>query len=88
MNWFTVTVTYLTLWWIVLFCVLPFGARSQSDAGEVVEGTEPGAPVTPNIKKKLIWTSGITLIIWSILAFLMTSGWISLSNPLGKFGPS
>lgn len=83
MNWFTVIVTYLTLWWIVLFCVLPFGVRSQAEAGEVTEGTDPGAPVFPNMKKKLLWTTIITAIVWAISAFAMTSGLISLERPFG-----
>ncbi len=88
MSWFTAVVTYLTLWWIVLFCVLPFGSRSQAEAGEVIEGTEPGAPVVANMKQKLIWTTGLTLVVWGLLALLISSGWISLSHPLGKFGPA
>lgn len=88
MNWFTATVTFLTLWWVVLFCVLPFGARSQAEAGEVTAGTDPGAPVAPNIKQKLIWTTIVTFIIWALLALVISQGWISLSHPLGKYGPS
>jgi predicted secreted protein len=88
MSWFTAVVTYLTLWWIVLFCVLPFGARSQAEAGEIVAGTDPGAPVMPNIKKKLLWTTLITFVVWGLLAALIASGWISLAHPLGKYGPS
>ena len=88
MNWFTAIVTYLTLWWIVLFCVLPFGARSQLDDGAIAEGTDPGAPAFPNIKKKIIWTTLITFVVWGILAFVIASGWVSLARPLGKYGPS
>jgi predicted secreted protein len=88
MSWFTAIVTYLTLWWVVLFCVLPFGARSQAEAGEVTAGTEPGAPVLPNMKRKLILTSVIALGVWAILALVISAGWISLAHPLGKFGPS
>jgi predicted secreted protein len=85
MNWFTAVVTYLTMWWIVLFCVLPFGVRSQAEMGEVTEGTDPGAPVIPNMKKKLLWTTIITFVVWGSLAFVISMGWVSLSNPLGIF---
>jgi predicted secreted protein len=87
MNWFTGTVTFLTMWWIVLFCVLPFGARSQAEAGEVTEGTDPGAPVLPNIGKKMLWTTLITIFVWGSFVILATSGVISLEHPLGKLGP-
>jgi predicted secreted protein len=86
MNWFTAIVTYLTMWWIVLFCVLPFGIRSQAEMGEVAEGTDPGAPAFPNMGKKLLWTTGITAVVWGLLALIISSGWISLEHPLGKFG--
>ena len=36
---------YFTMWWIVLFAVLPFGVKSQAESGDVVKGSEPGAPV-------------------------------------------
>jgi predicted secreted protein len=86
MTWFTAIVTYLTMWWIVLFCVLPFGIRSQAEMGEVAEGTDPGAPAVPNMGKKLLWTTGITAVVWSLLALVISSGWISLEHPLGKPG--
>ena len=35
---------YFIIWWIALFVVLPFGYRSQEEAGEVVLGTPEGAP--------------------------------------------
>jgi predicted secreted protein len=88
MNWFTAIVTYLTMWWIVLFCVLPFGVRSQAETGDVIEGTDPGAPVISNMKKKLVWTTVITFVVWGALTLIISAGWISLSHPLGKYGPS
>ena len=43
------TVLYLAIfyivWFISLFVVLPFGVRTQSDAGEYIQGTSAGAPV-------------------------------------------
>jgi predicted secreted protein len=87
MNWFTGIVTFLTLWWIVLFCVLPIGVRSQSESGEVVEGTDPGAPVLANMKRKFILTTIITAVVWGFLVILIGSGLVSLEHPLGKFGP-
>jgi predicted secreted protein len=88
MTWFTAIVTYLTVWWIVLFCVLPFGVRSQAETGEIAEGTDPGAPAIPNMKQKVLWTTIISFAVWGTLAFVISMGWVSLSHPLGKFGPS
>ena len=56
---------YFVIWWITLFAVLPFGIRSQEEAGEVVAGTEPGAPVLPGLLKKAVVTSLIAAVIFA-----------------------
>jgi predicted secreted protein len=56
---------YFVIWWITLFAVLPFGIRSQHEAGEVVAGTEPGAPVLPGLLKKAVITSLIAAVIFA-----------------------
>jgi predicted secreted protein len=48
---------YFVIWWISLFALLPVGVRSQAETGEVVAGTEPGAPTVPALAEKAIWTS-------------------------------
>lgn len=55
---------YFTIWWTVLFAILPLGVRSQHESGDVVEGTDPGAPVAP----KLLWKAAITTVV-SAVAF-------------------
>ncbi len=84
MDWFTGIAIFLTMWWVILFCVLPIGVRSQEESGEIVTGTDPGAPVVANIKQKLIWTTAITSIVWTAFALLLMSGWVSLEHPLGR----
>jgi predicted secreted protein len=59
---------FLTIWFTVLFAVLPFGVRSQEEAGEFVPGTDPGAPVAPRLAMKALWTTGISLVIFSAVA--------------------
>ncbi len=84
MDWFTGIVTYLTLWWIILFCVLPIGVRSQEEMGEIVEGSDPGAPAFANMKQKIIWTTLITAVVWGICALVISQGWVNLAHPLGN----
>ncbi|MCU4180289.1 DUF1467 family protein [Bosea sp. BH3] len=55
---------YFVIWWITLFAVLPFGVRSQHETGDVVAGTEPGAPVLPGLLKKAAITSVIAAVIF------------------------
>lgn len=56
---------YFVIWWVTLFAVLPFGIRSQQETGEVVAGTEPGAPVLPGLLKKAVITSLIAAVIFA-----------------------
>ncbi|HUB64745.1 MAG TPA: DUF1467 family protein [Methylocella sp.] len=59
---------FLTIWFTVLFAVLPFGVRSQHEAGEIVPGTDPGAPVSPRLLAKALWTTLISAAIFAALA--------------------
>ena len=62
---------YFIIWWTVLFAVLPFGVRSQHEAGAIVEGTEPGAPVLPGLLRKAAITSLIAALIFAFVWY----GW-------------
>lgn len=59
---------FLTIWFIVLFAVLPFGVRSQHETGEVVPGSDPGAPAAPRLFVKALWTTVIAAVIFAALA--------------------
>jgi predicted secreted protein len=56
---------FFTIWWVVLFTVLPFGVRSQHEEGNVQPGHDPGAPVAPMLVKKALWTTLLTVVIFS-----------------------
>ena len=56
---------YFIIWWTVLFAVLPWGVRSQEEAGEVAKGTDPGAPVVHRLGRKLVWTSVVAAIVFA-----------------------
>ncbi len=63
---------FFVTWFIVLFAVLPFGVRSQHEAGSFVPGTDPGAPVAPKLWIKALWTTLLTIVILGAL-FLLSS---------------
>ncbi len=67
-------VTFIIIWWATFFAVLPFGVRGQWEDDEVVEGSEPGAPVAPGLLRKAAITTGISCILWVITYFVITSG--------------
>ena len=62
-------VVFVILWWLILFMVLPRDINSQKNKDFIVKGTDPGAPINPNITKKLIITTAITSILFTIIYF-------------------
>lgn len=62
---------YFVVWWIMLFAVLPFGIRSQIEAGEVVAGSEPGAPARPALRQKAIWTTIVAGFVFILTTALL-----------------
>jgi predicted secreted protein len=66
--------TYLMIWWLTFFAVLPWGVRSQHEHGERLQGTEPGAPVTPGLGRKALVTSLIAAVIW-LGVYAAVSAW-------------
>ena len=72
---------FLTIWWTVLFAVLPWGITSHAEAGiDKGDGGDPGAPVDPKLKRKFFTTTWISalvfLLVWAIVHF----GLIKLPN--------
>lgn len=59
---------YFVIWWILLFAILPFGIRSQAESGEVVAGSEPGAPTAPGLREKAIWTTLVSSVVLVLAA--------------------
>ena len=74
MNIASALAVYFVIWWTVLFAVLPFGVRSQSETGDVTEGTEPGAPALPGLGRKAAITSLIAAVVFGFVWY----GWAAL----------
>ena len=70
MGWTMGIATYFVIWWISLFAVLPFGVKSQQETGEVVPGSESGAPAKPMLLKKVIANTILAAVLWLIADFL------------------
>jgi predicted secreted protein len=62
---------FITIWFVVLFAVLPFGIRSQHEAGDYVAGTDPGAPVEPRLLAKALWTTLVSVVVFGLIIGLM-----------------
>ena len=62
-------VVYLTIWWIVLFAILPIGVKSQFEAGaaDLPPGADAGAPVAPMLVRKALWTTIVSALLFGAL---------------------
>ena len=83
MNLFSAFVVWLIIWWLTLFLILPLGIRGQAEEGDIVKGSEPGAPHTLDMKRKFIQTTAIASVIWILVCALIVSGvlsWDMLGN--------
>lgn len=48
---------YVIIWWVTLFTVLPFGIKSQLEAGEISPGSDPGAPAVTRFLRIMLVNS-------------------------------
>ena len=71
MTWPFGLAIFMTMWWLVLFTVLPFGVRSQHEDESYLQGTDPGAPVAPRMWWKALWTTLITSVLFAVLWWFM-----------------
>jgi predicted secreted protein len=58
---------YFVVWWIVLFAVLPFGVRTQAEAGDVVAGTPPSAPAKFSLLRVVIINTIVAFIVFAFI---------------------
>ncbi len=77
MTWFEGLVTFVIIWWMVLFTVLPWGVRIP-DSPE--KGHATSAPMRPRLWLKLGVTSGIALLLWAVAYWLAASDLISFRD--------
>ena len=76
----TALAIYFVLWWVTLFVTLPFGVRSQHEDGVGEPGTDPGAPILTGMRRKLIWTTIISAIIYGLGMAAYHAGYLSIER--------
>jgi predicted secreted protein len=81
---------YFIIWWTVLFAVLPFGVRTQGEAGEIVPGTPASAPVAPHLLRTFAITTGVAGVIFALVYAVLAGGIVDLGayfpDPMGLGG--
>lgn len=63
---------YIFIWWIVLFAVLPFGVRTQDEAGDVVPGTPESAPAKPRLLRIFLINTVVATIVFAFVYVVIT----------------
>lgn len=78
MDIFTAIASYIIIWWISLFLVIPIGLKTQEEDGNVVKGSVKSAPANLQIKKKMIWASILAFVFWALLLLFSFMKFIKL----------
>ncbi|HUY69160.1 MAG TPA: DUF1467 family protein [Alphaproteobacteria bacterium] len=81
MTLFSYITVFILIWWIVLFCVLPLDIQNIT---KPKDGSMPGAPARVNMKRKLIVTTVIAVVLWCGACALIASNLISFSAIAAK----
>ena len=81
----TAIAIFLTVWWTVLFAILPLG-MNQGPRERQTDGGDWGAPETPNLKKKFITTTWVAAIVWTVIMVIIFTGIMPLPDLPGTSG--
>lgn len=75
MSWFTGVMTYVIVWWMVLFAILPWGNRppEKPEAGHA-----SSAPAKPRLLVKFGVTTIVATMVFLAVYWLIESDLISL----------
>lgn len=82
MDIFTGAGVFLIIWWTALFAILPLGGKTYWSEGQdvPVKGMDWGAPIKPNLKRKFLITTGISVVLWVLLWACLHFHWIHLPD--------
>jgi predicted secreted protein len=75
---------YFVIWWTVLFAVLPFGVRTQDEAGTVVPGTPESAPAHFRILRLILINTGVAAVVFAFLVSLFYFRLIDIDAMLAR----
>lgn len=70
MGWLSAFAIFFIIWWVVLFTILPIGVRGQHETDNIVPGTEPGAPIRPDLRKKALITTAISIAVFGVFYYV------------------
>ena len=71
---------FLTIWWTILFAILPLGGKTYWSEGiePPVKGMDSGAPIETHLKKKFLLCTAVTTVLFLLLLACLHFHWIKL----------
>ena len=81
MHWFTGILVFTMIWWTVLFAVLPIGTNPVTDADPAAGGWR-GAPERPQLGRKLLITTAISVVLLVVIVLVIQSDVLSFRTGL------
>ncbi|MGH1466343.1 MAG: DUF1467 family protein [Cognatishimia sp.] len=73
-------VLYAVIWFMMFLTIIPIRLKTQGDLGNVVPGTQAGAPEHHFLKKKAWITTILSAVLWGILFWVITTGQITVRD--------
>ena len=69
-------IIFLLIWWLIFFILHPINIK-KSRSGNYIEGEDPGAPNNPQLFRKFLITTVVSIVIWFIIySFLNNEGFL------------
>jgi predicted secreted protein len=75
---------YFVIWWTVLFAVLPFGVRTQDEAGEIVPGTPESAPAHIRVLRIVLINTAVAAVVFLFVVSLFYFRVIDIDEMLSR----
>lgn len=69
---FELIIIFGVSWWLVLLPILGAGTQSQDESGDIVQGTDAGAPVEHMVPRKMMWATIGAGVITVFAAIIIT----------------
>ena len=83
-------VLFAIVWFMVFFIALPIRLKTQGDVGEIVPGTQAGAPAEHQLKIKAWITTFVAFILWVGFVSVIVSGKLTVRDldMFNRMGPA
>jgi predicted secreted protein len=80
MSGLTYAALFFIIWWTVLFMALPFGLKTQDDSNDVTLGTVASAPRGPHVRRAMILTTIIALVVLGSIYLIVDVADLGISD--------